>query len=70
MIHIIILRETFKFLALKKKFLHLKDSRSVRQRVSNSGGNFSVDEDINLVSAWLNTSMNAVQGIDQKSKTF
>ena len=30
------------------------------------GGNFSVDEDNLLVSAWLNISMDAVQGTDQK----
>ena len=30
------------------------------------GGNFSVDEDNLLVFAWLNISMDAVQGTDQK----
>ena len=30
------------------------------------GGNFSVDEDNLLISAWLNISMDAVQGTDQK----
>ncbi|KAL4597578.1 hypothetical protein ACB092_11G000500 [Castanea dentata] len=34
------------------------------------GGNFSVDEDNLLVSAWLNTSVDAVQGTDQKADTF
>ena len=30
------------------------------------GGNFSVDEDNLLISAWLNISMDVVQGTDQK----
>ena len=34
------------------------------------GGNFSVDEDNLLVSAWLNISMDAVQGTDQKVEKF
>ncbi|KAG5533231.1 hypothetical protein RHGRI_027438 [Rhododendron griersonianum] len=32
------------------------------------GGNFTVEEDKLLVSAWLNISMNAVRGHDQKKK--
>ncbi|KAL4642460.1 hypothetical protein ACB092_02G019700 [Castanea dentata] len=32
------------------------------------GGNFSVDEDNILVSAWLNISMDVVQGTDQRAK--
>ena len=34
------------------------------------GGNFSVDEDNLLVSAWLNTSMDVVQGTDQRIEKF
>ncbi|XP_030969672.1 glutathione S-transferase T3-like [Quercus lobata] len=34
------------------------------------GSNFSVDEDNLLVSAWLNTSMDAVQGTDQRIEQF
>ena len=34
------------------------------------GGNFSVDEDNLLISAWLNISMNAVQGTVQGLKIF
>ncbi|XP_038706936.1 glutathione S-transferase T3-like isoform X2 [Tripterygium wilfordii] len=36
----------------------------------NRGGNFSIEEDKNIVSAWLNTSIDSVQGTDQKAKTF
>ncbi|XP_023901088.1 glutathione S-transferase T3 [Quercus suber] len=34
------------------------------------GGNFSVDEDKLLISAWLNTSMDAVKGTDQRIDKF
>ncbi|KAI8540090.1 hypothetical protein RHMOL_Rhmol09G0234900 [Rhododendron molle] len=34
------------------------------------GGNFSIEEDNMLVSAWLNISLDAVQGNGQKHKTF
>lgn len=35
------------------------------------GGNFSIDEDIiMLMSAWLNTSLEAVHGNDQTNQTF
>nr|POE96771.1 glutathione s-transferase t3 [Quercus suber] len=34
------------------------------------GGNFSVDEDNILVSTWLNTSVDAVQGTDQRIAKF
>ena len=34
------------------------------------GGNFSVDEDNLLISAWLNISMDTVQGTDQKVEKF
>nr|POE88692.1 glutathione s-transferase t3 [Quercus suber] len=34
------------------------------------GGNFSVDEDNLLVSAWLNTSVDAMQGTDQRIAKF
>ncbi|KAL0006136.1 hypothetical protein SO802_013697 [Lithocarpus litseifolius] len=34
------------------------------------GGNFSVDEDNLLVSAWLNIGMDAVQGTDQRAERF
>ncbi|XP_038719920.1 glutathione S-transferase T3-like [Tripterygium wilfordii] len=36
----------------------------------NRGGNFSIEEDKNIVLAWLNTSIDSVQGTDQKAKTF
>ncbi|XP_038688769.1 glutathione S-transferase T3-like [Tripterygium wilfordii] len=36
----------------------------------NRGCNFSIKEDKNIVSAWLNTSIDSVQGTDQKAKTF
>ncbi|KAL4610320.1 hypothetical protein ACB092_08G042400 [Castanea dentata] len=42
----------------------------VSSNPSKRGGNFSVDEDNLLVSAWLNISMDAVQGTDQKADTF
>ena len=32
------------------------------------GGNFSVDEDLLLISAWLNISMDAVHGTEQNSE--
>lgn len=34
------------------------------------GGNFTVEEDILLISAWLNISMDAIQGNEQKHKTY
>ena len=34
------------------------------------GGNFSVDEDLLLIFAWLNISMDAVHGTDQKGEKF
>ncbi|KAL4628776.1 hypothetical protein ACB092_05G263500 [Castanea dentata] len=34
------------------------------------GGNFNVDEDNLLVSAWLNISIDAVQGTNQRAETF
>ena len=37
---------------------------------SKRGGNFSVDEDFLLISAWLNISMDAVHGTDQKGERF
>ena len=37
---------------------------------SKRGGNFSVDEDLLLISAWLNISMDAVHGTDQKGERF
>ena len=37
---------------------------------SQRGANFTVDEDIKLVSAWLNVSLDAVTSTDQKHKTF
>ncbi|XP_038723999.1 glutathione S-transferase T3-like [Tripterygium wilfordii] len=41
-----------------------------KKKTTNRGVNFSIEEDKNLVSAWLNTSIDAVQGTDQKAKTF
>ena len=37
---------------------------------SKCGGNFSVDEDLLLISTWLNISMDAVHGTDQKGERF
>ena len=37
---------------------------------SQRGNNFTIDEDINLVSAWLNVSLDAVTLTDQKHITF
>ena len=37
---------------------------------SQRGANFTVDEDIKLVSAWLNVSLDAVTSTDQKHTTF
>ena len=34
------------------------------------GGNFGLEEDCLIVSAWLNTSLDAVQGKEQKRKTY
>ena len=34
------------------------------------GGNFNVDEDNLLASAWLNISMDAMQGTDQRVEKF
>ena len=34
------------------------------------GGNFSVDEDLLLIAAWLNIGMDAVHGTDQKGDKF
>ena len=34
------------------------------------GGNFGLEEDCLIVSAWLNTSLDAVQGIEEKHKTY
>ena len=34
------------------------------------GGNFSVDEDLLLIFAWLNISMDTVHGTDQKGEKF
>ena len=42
------------------------DSTTKKQR----GGNFTSEEDIMIVSAWLNISLDAVQGNEQKSKTY
>jgi len=32
--------------------------------------NFSIEEDILLVKAWINTSINPIQGTDQKGSKF
>ncbi|CAL5414910.1 unnamed protein product [Camellia sinensis] len=37
---------------------------------SQRGGNFSIEEDNLLVSAWLNTSLDAIHGNEQKHKTY
>ncbi|KAL4632553.1 hypothetical protein ACB092_04G059600 [Castanea dentata] len=39
-------------------------------KTATQGGNFSVEEDILLVSTWLNTSVDPVRGNEQKQETF
>ena len=38
------------------------ESNSKRSR----GGNFTVEEDLLIISAWINTSLDAIQGNEQK----
>ena len=42
------------------------DSTTKKQR----GGNFTSEEDIMIISAWINISLDVVQGNEQKSKTY
>ena len=42
------------------------DSATKKQR----GGNFTSEEDIMIILAWLNISLDVVQGNEQKSKTY
>lgn len=42
------------------------ESTTKKQR----GGNFTVEEDIMIISAWLSISLDVVQENDQKSKTY
>ena len=37
---------------------------------SQRGGNFTTEEDSMLISAWLNISLDPVQGNEQKSKAY
>ena len=46
---------------------HCKKSTTKR---SQWGNNFTVDEDIKLVSTWLNVNLDAVTSMDQKHTTF
>ena len=43
---------------------------SVTPKTATRGGNFSVEEDVLLVSTWLNTSVDPVRGNEQKQETF
>jgi hypothetical protein len=42
----------------------------VRTKKPQRGGNFSIEEDICLVSSWINVSQDPVQGTDQKYQAF
>ena len=42
----------------------------VTPKIARQGGNFSVEEDILLFSAWLNSIVNPVHGNEQKHETF
>ena len=42
------------------------ESNSKRAR----GGNFTIEEDLLIVSAWLNISLDAIQGNEQKHKAY
>ena len=48
----------------------LPEVEIVTSNPTKRGGNFSVDEDLLLISAWLNISMDAVHGTDQKGERF
>ncbi|KAL4625125.1 hypothetical protein ACB092_05G001600 [Castanea dentata] len=48
----------------------LPEVEIVTSKTTKRGGNFSINEDNLLVSAWLNISMDAVHGTDQKQETF
>ena len=48
----------------------LPEVEIVTSNPTKRGGNFSVDEDLLLISAWLNISMDAVHGTDQKAEKF
>ena len=48
----------------------LPEVEIVTSNPTKRGGNFSVDEDNLLVSAWLNTSVDAVQGTNQRVEKF
>ncbi|XP_028121253.1 glutathione S-transferase T3-like [Camellia sinensis] len=50
----------------ESQFSTKKESATKKSR----NGNFSKEEDNLLISAWLNTSLDAVHGNEQKSKTF
>lgn len=39
-------------------------------KIATRGGNFSMEEDVLLVSAWLNTSVDPMHGNEQKQETF
>ncbi|RWR88465.1 glutathione S-transferase T2-like protein [Cinnamomum micranthum f. kanehirae] len=47
-----------------------EDQKELIVKKTPRGGNFTVEEDILLVSAWLNISMDAIQGNEQKQKTY
>jgi len=42
----------------------------VTPKTATRGGIFSVEEDVLLVSAWLNTSVDPMRGNEQKQETF
>ncbi|KAL0002630.1 hypothetical protein SO802_016411 [Lithocarpus litseifolius] len=48
----------------------LSEVEIVTSNSTKRGGNFSVDEDLLLVSAWLNISTNAMHGTEQKGEKF
>ncbi|KAH7688505.1 Glutathione transferase protein [Dioscorea alata] len=45
-------------------------SPQVESTTKKRGGNFTLEEDLMIISAWLNISLDAVQGNEQKSKTY
>ncbi|KAL0000950.1 hypothetical protein SO802_014731 [Lithocarpus litseifolius] len=48
----------------------LLEVQIVTSNSTKRGGNFSVDEDLLLISTWLNIGMDAVHGTDQKGEKF
>ena len=61
------------FIGFQNTSMPIQSLPEVEIVTSNStkcGGNFSVDEDLLLISAWLNISMDAMHGTEQKGENF